>query len=158
MNFNKSKIQGSKNAILSISLILLLATTLMMAFAQPSLAQVGVVMPEKTVGYASVAPTLIGVGQTLTCNLWVFPLPTTYDYHPYFRGFYGLTVTFVKPDGTTDTFMPTDGTGSYVAGQMQSLGALYFYYVPQMAGNWSVSFTLPAQNITDSSGTVQFLG
>src|SRR5665647_3417190 len=27
-----------------------------------------------------------------------------------------------------------------------------------MAGNWSVSWTMPAQNITDSSGNVQFLG
>ena len=84
----------------------------MMAFAQPSLAQVGVPQPEKTQGYASVAPKLIGVGQTLTVNLWVYPLPTTDAYQPYFQGFSGLTVTFVKPDGTKDTFMPTDGTGS----------------------------------------------
>ena len=54
--------------------------------------------------------------------------------------------------------MPVDGTGAYVAGQMQSLGALYFFYKPNMAGNWSVSFTMPAQNITDSSGTVQYSG
>jgi hypothetical protein len=153
-NFNvKNK---SKNAFCSISLILLLAMTLMMAFAQPSSAQVGVTMPQKTVGFASVAPTLVGVGQTATVNLWVYPLPTTYDYHPYFQGFIGVTVTFVRPDGTKDTFMPLDGTGGYVAGQMQSLGALFFSYTPQMAGNWSVSFTLPAQNLTDKSGTVLY--
>jgi hypothetical protein len=68
-------------------------------------------------------------------------------------------VTFVKPDGTKDTFMPTDGTGAYVAGETQALGALYFTdYAPDMAGNWSVSFTMTAQNITDSSGTVQYAG
>jgi hypothetical protein len=159
MNFklNKKIIKG-KNAVFSLSLILMLSMTIIIALAQPSLAQVGVVMPEKTAGYASVAPTLLGVGQTATVNLWVFPLPTYWNYTPCFKGFYGLEVTFVKPDGSKDTFMPKDETGSFVAGQMQSLGALYFYYTPQMAGNWSVSFTLPAQNITDSQGNVQFLG
>ena len=142
-----------------MTLILLLAVTLMMALAQPTSAQAGIAQPEKTVGYASVAPTLIGLGQAPTVNLWVNPLPTTYAYQPYFKGFYGVTVTFVRPDGTKDTFMPTDETGSYVAGQMQSLGALFFtHYVPNMVGNWSLSFTMPAQNITDSSGTVQYLG
>jgi hypothetical protein len=155
-NFNfKNK---NKNAFFSLSLILLLATTLMMTFAQPASGQAGVPQPEKTAGYITVAPTLIGVGQTLTCNAWVFPLPTTYNYGPYFNGFYGVTVTFIKPDGTKDTFMPTDGTGAYVPGQMQSLGALFFFYKPSMAGNWSVSWTMPAQNITDSSGTVLYTG
>ena len=141
-----SKIQGSKKAICSLSLILMLAMTMIMAFAQPTSAQIGVPQPEKTVGYISVAPTLVGVGQELTVNLWVFPLPTNYNYQPYFHGFMGVTVTFVRPDGTKDTFMPTDGTGPYVPGQTQSLGAIYFFYKPNMAGNWSVSFTMPAQN------------
>ena len=66
------------------------------------------------------------------------------------NGFYGITVTFVKPDGTKDTFTPTDATGAYAAGETRVTGALFFYYTPDMAGNWSVSFTMPAQNITDS--------
>ena len=158
LGIDKSKIHGSKNAVCSISLILLLAMTVMMAFVQPGLAQVGIPQPEQTVGYTSVAPLLIGVGQTLTCNLWVYPLPTTYGYQPYFKGWTGVVVTFVKPDGSKDTFMPTDGTGQYVAGETQALGALYFFYTPEMTGNWSVSFTMPAQNVTDSSGTVQYSG
>jgi hypothetical protein len=158
MNFNKSKIQGNKKAIFSISLILLLTMTLMMALTQPSLAQIGIPQPEKTVGYIDIAPRLIGVGQQPTVNLWVFPLPTTYENQPYYKGFIGVTLTFVKPDGTKDTFMPIDGTAQYVAGETSALGSMYFYYTPTMAGNWSVSFTMPAQNITDKSGTVQFLG
>jgi hypothetical protein len=148
----------NKKTLYSLSLILMLAMTLMMAFAQTTSGQAGVPQPEKTVGYISVGPTLCGVGQTLTVNTWVFPVPTKYDYSPAFNGFYDLTVTFARPDGTKDTFMPTDGTGSYEPGQMQSLGALYFFYKPDMAGNWSVSWTMPAQNITSSAGTVQFLG
>jgi hypothetical protein len=159
MNFKiNSKTKGNKNAVFSLSLILLLAMTVVIAFAQPSLAQIGIPQPEKTVGYITVAPTLVGVGQQLTVNLWVNPLPTDYKYYPYYDGFRGVTVTFVKPDGTKDTFMPTDATGIYVAGQTQSLGAIYFFYAPSMAGNWSVSFTMPAQNLTDSTGTVQYLG
>jgi hypothetical protein len=157
INFS-SKIKNKK-AFWSLSLILLLATTLLMAFVQPSSAQVGIPQPEKTTGYISVAPRLIGVGQTATVNLWLFPLPTKYNYSPAFNGYYGVTVTFVRPDGTKDSFMPTDGTGSYVAGETEATGSLFFtHWSPNMAGNWSVSFTMPAQNITDSSGTVQYLG
>ena len=74
------------------------------------------------------------------------------------KGYNGITVTFVRPDGTKDTFMPIDETGQYVAGETQSLGAIYFYYAPNMVGNWSVSFTMPAQNITDIQETVQLAG
>jgi hypothetical protein len=152
-------IHGNKKKFFSLSLILLLSMTVLIAIAQPSLAQIGIPQPETTQGYASVAPKLVGVGQTITVNLWVYPLPTTAAYRPYFNGFYGLTVTFIKPDGSKDTFMPVDGTGSYIAGETQALGALYFTdYAPEMVGNWSVSFTMPDQNITDSSGTVLYKG
>ena len=88
----------------------------------------------------------------------IYPLPAYYVYTAYFKGFSGVTVTFIKPDGSKDTFQPIDGTGQYAAGHTQSHGQLFFFYAPDMAGNWSVSFTMPAQNITDSSGTVQYLG
>jgi hypothetical protein len=159
MNFklNKKIIKG-KNAVFSLSLILMLSMTIIIALAQPSLAQIGIPQPEKTVGYITVAPTIVGVGQQLTVNLWINPLPTDYKYYPYYDGYRGVTVTFVKPDGTKDTFMPTDATCIYVPGQTQSLGAIYFFYAPSMAGNWSVSFTMPAQNLTDSTGTVLYSG
>ncbi|HLN44780.1 MAG TPA: hypothetical protein VK209_03650, partial [Candidatus Sulfotelmatobacter sp.] len=75
-----TSIQGNTKTICSLSMILLLAMTLMMTFVQPTLGQYGVPQPVKTVGYATVAPKLIGVGQTLTCNLWVMPMPTKYNY------------------------------------------------------------------------------
>jgi hypothetical protein len=151
------KSKENKKVICSLSLILLLAMTFLMVFTQPSLAQIGVPQPEKTAGYISVAPTLIGVGQTATVNLFVYPIPTTYLYSPYFDGFSGITVTFTKPDGTKDTFQPVDGTGQYDPGQTEATGSLYFFYEPDMAGDWSVSFTMPAQDITDNTGTVQYM-
>jgi len=155
---NKIKMENKfkETTFFSISLILLLAMSLMMPFVQPSLAQVGVPQPVKTEGYISVAPTLIGVDQSATVNLWVFPMPTNYAYRPYFKGFEGVTVTFTKPDGTKDTFAPVDGTGQFAAGQTQSLGGIYFSYAPDMEGNWSVSFTMPEQNLTDNTGTVLY--
>src|SRR4030067_653035 len=147
-----SKIQGNKRTICSLSLILILAVSMIMAFAQPTLAQIGVPQPEKTTGYIDVAPRLLGVGQEATVNLFIYPIPTNYIYRPYYDGYRGVTVTFVKPDGTKDSFMPVDGTHQYAPGQTQSLGAIFFFYKPNMAGNWSVSFTMPAQNITDTTG------
>jgi outer membrane protein assembly factor BamB len=147
-------IKCNKKSICSLSLVLMLTMTLMMAFSQPGLAQIAIPQPVKTAGYISIAPTLIGVGQTATVNLWVFPLPSNYLYQPFYKGFEGITVTFTKPDGTKDTFMPVDGTGQFAAGQTESLGSMYFSYEPNMAGDWSATFTMPEQNITDNTGIV----
>jgi hypothetical protein len=149
-------IQKNKKAVCSLSLILMLAMTLMLAFAQPALAQVGMTQPRVTAGYISVAPLLVGVGQKATVNLWVFPTPEDYAQLAAFQGFSGITVTFTKPDGTKDTFAPVDGTGAFAAGQTEAIGDIFFFYAPDEAGNWSVSFVMPAQNITDNTGTVQY--
>jgi hypothetical protein len=152
----KNKINSKK--ISTLSLILILLMTLMIAFNQSSLAQVGVPQPEKTTGYIDVSPRLIGVGQQATVNIFIYPIPTDYAYVPYYDGYRGVTVTFIKPDGTKDTFMPIDATGIYAAGQTEALGAIFFFYKPNMAGNWSVSFTMPAQNLTATPGTVIMQG
>jgi hypothetical protein len=128
------------------------------AFAQPTSAQISQLpQPVKTKGYIDVAPRLVGVGQNATVTLWNFPPPLTIQGTASFEGFKGVTVTFTRPDGTKDTFMPKSlTTFDYAPGQTESLGGIVFNYKPNMAGNWSVSFTLPAQNITSSAGTVQY--
>src|SRR5208283_4683024 len=110
---NTSKIHGYKNTFYAVLLISIFAISIGMAFAPTASAQIHVPQPETTVGYISVAPILIGVGQTLTCNLWVFPIPTDLLYGTYDNGFSGITVTFTNPSGTKDTFAPMDGTGEY---------------------------------------------
>ena len=155
---NSTKVSSIKtttpNKIFAFSITLLLAMTMLMAAAQPGLAQVGMTNPRPTQGFMSVAPELVGVDQEATVNLWIAPIPNTYAAAPYFQGYNGITVTFVKPDGSEDSFMPVDGTGQFDPGQTEATGNIYFYYAPDIAGNWSVSFTMPEQNITDSSGTV----
>ena len=149
MNSN-IKNRKTKNKILSIALMAILTISLSMALASTTSAQIGVTQPEKTAAYMTVAPTLVGVGQTITCNLWVNPQPTLPNDEPGYYGYKGISVTFVRPDGTKDTFAPTDATGAYPAGMTESNGAIFFYFSPSMAGNWSVSFTMPAQNLTDT--------
>lgn len=143
--------------VLAISLISLLVLSIASMTLMAS-AQIGVPQPEPTVGYIDVSPRLIGVGQSATVNIFIYPIPTNLGYWGYYDGYRGVTVTFVKPDGSKDTFMPVDATGVYDAGQTESLGAIFFYYEPDMVGNWSVSFTMPDQNLTDVTGTVLMKG
>ena len=102
-----------------------------MAFAPTASAQVGITQPRTTAGYISVAPLLVGVGQQATVNAVGFTLTARLCYgimtYPY-GSYTGISVTFTKPDGTTDTFTPTDGTGTYPAGVTDALGTMYFYY------------------------------
>jgi hypothetical protein len=163
---NTSRIRGYKNKLLGISLIAMFAISILMAFAPAALAQPGVIMPRRTIGYISVAPLVIGVGQEATVNAWISPLPVGYSGSAWYGsdlasvgkepGFLGVSVTFTRPDGTTDTFMPTDPFGDYMPGQTETLGILTFHYAPNMAGNWSVTMSATAQNFTDSSGTVLY--
>jgi len=88
--------------------------------------------------------------------LWVNPFPQNYSGAPNNDGFKGLSVTFTRPDGTKDTRTATDGGGHYAAGQTDPLGSIYFFYLPNVVGNWSVTASFPAQSMTDFRGTVQY--
>ena len=72
---NTSKIRGYKNAFFAVSLILIFAISIGMAFAPTASAQIGIPQPRTTAAYVIAAPTLIGVGQQLTVNAWILPLP-----------------------------------------------------------------------------------
>jgi hypothetical protein len=108
-------------------------------------AQTGITQPRQTAAYLSVAPKLVGVGQTMTVNLWVFPPPDYYSLSPILGGFRDITVTFTRPDGTKDSFMPLDGSAGdqLEPGQTEQVGTLYFYYTPNQAGTWTVQFSMP---------------
>jgi hypothetical protein len=80
--------------------------------------------PEPSYTFLSVAPDPIGVGQTTTLSMWIYPLPPTSNTR------YGnLTLTVTKPDGTKQEFGPAlDGP----------LGNYYWNFVPSVAGNYTV--------------------
>src|SRR4030066_539732 len=66
-----------------------------------------------TACYASTNPKLIGLNQELLVNLWIYPPPATPLEWGQGAGerFIGLTVTFTKPDGTTESYIPTEPGG-----------------------------------------------
>jgi len=158
--FAINKIRGYKNTFYGVSLILIFVFSIAMAFAPTALGQKisAYPVPRVTDAYCDAAPSLIGVGQALTVNCWVQPPPQDPAGNPIGLSWSLFTVTFTRPDGTTDTFVPTDHSGLYPAGVSDTLGGLWFNYFPNIVGNWSLKFTMGAQSLTGPSGTAQFAG
>ena len=73
---NTSRIRGYKNAFYAVSLILIFAISIGMAFAPTASAQVCVYLNRAQQQASSASrPLLIGVGQSATVNVWVLPNP-----------------------------------------------------------------------------------
>jgi outer membrane protein assembly factor BamB len=143
-----------RKAFLAFSMIALFAVSMVAPLVS---ALSGVTYPRKTTSYIDVAPSVIGVGQEAACTIFIVPRPVTYSgAPPYPAGYTGVTVMFTRPDGTTDTFMPQIPSGAYPAGAVDTLGMLIFNYAPDMAGDWSVTVSVPAQNFTDDTGVATY--
>jgi hypothetical protein len=148
------KAKYNRREIFAISAILLLAMSAIMASI--SISEAAQVPNRKTTAYLSVNPKLVGLNQEMTVNMWIYPSPTG----PHFSGgrlaqmeFTGLTITFTRPDGTKDTFMPTDGSGGLAPGQSETIGALWFLYKPNQVGNWTAQFSFPGATFDDKPTT-----
>jgi len=83
-----------------------------------------------TTAFMSFQPNPIGEGQNLLVNLWLEP-PTHYQ-----RYRSGYTVTFTKPDGSTDVVGPLN---SY-----QGDTTAWFEYQVDQVGEWKIKFTAAA--------------
>src|SRR3990172_7890750 len=90
----------------------------------------------------SVVPPVIGVNQDLTVNMFIWPPPSPPDYYARTTAvqdmyFEGVMVTFTRPDGSKDTFLPQNPslkeTGRPIPGRTESTGGTYFYYKPNQA-------------------------
>ncbi len=98
---------------------------------------------EKTRSFLSFNPHVIGVGQPLLVNLWINPALHASRY------FSDFTVTFTKPDGSTDVVK----VDSYYAD-----ATAWFQYTPDKEGEWKIKFDFPggyypAGNYTVPPGT-----
>ena len=109
--FSKNPQYNRIKALLAIAtLIFLMASSTFMVLGT----QAAIAWPDyKTAGFISVAPNPIGVGQSAVVNLWIQPNPQSpdgsiTDIAASNVGYANVTVTFTRPDGTNDTFMPTD--------------------------------------------------
>src|SRR4030067_1866929 len=149
----KTSIKNLMNtkSLTAISMLLLMALMLMTILPAVNAVFIST-EPRKTSAQISVKPTVIGKGQQLTVNLFVWPPPPPPDY--YARGsevqemyYENLTVTFTRPDGTKDTFMPVNPSlakaGDPTPGRTESTGGTYFSYYPNQVGTWGISFSHP---------------
>src|SRR4030067_848005 len=104
-----------------------------------------------TATLVSVAPKVIGKGQTLTVNLWVVPAPSGPTYYAQdIEGYHNVTCTITSPDGHSDTFMPLDQSFKDsghpdLLGETEAVGTLYFYYVPTQVGTDHISASFPGE-------------
>src|SRR3972149_3958429 len=158
---NKSKI--------AIALLLMLSFAVSMFAVLPTAKGVIAVPARDTGAFISTNPDLLGLGQEITVNLWIYPSPAgpNYEMGSALRGYGGvqgitfdeITVTFTRPDGSKDTFMPLDGSWKplgLVAGQTEEVGTMWFMYKPNTVGEWSVSFNYPGQTFTALNYSVYY--
>jgi outer membrane protein assembly factor BamB len=83
------------------------------------------------IAYLSISPNPVGVGQTVLVNIWMTVAPAAE------RQLQHYTVTFTKPDGTTDKI---ENLKSYEAD-----GTSWFQYVVDQVGTWQAVFSFPGQ-------------
>ncbi len=135
----------TKSLVAFITVLLMTSVMLIAMPIQPVNAQSELQVP--THAYLSVRPNPVGVNQGILVNCWTTPAVDLY------RNQTGYTVTFTKPDGTTQTITPTPYRGDSTA---------WFEYTVDQVGTWKVEFdyagvhfpavTVPAS--TASNGTL----
>ena len=142
----------------AVGFILLLAASAISAILPAAFAQVIAVPDKTTTCNLSVAPKVIGLGQKVLVTLWVAPSPNNALVFAQGGGYryYNISITFTKPDGSTDTFMPQEGHGVNPPGQTDRLGGIWFQYKPDQVGNWSVKFSFPGLTIYDPPGYSEY--
>jgi outer membrane protein assembly factor BamB len=96
--------------------------------------------------YCTVAPSPVGVGQTVQVYMWVdTPMPNSALTNNYRRANYQLTIT--KPDGTTESH-----TWAVIS---DPTGMQFFPYTPTETGNYTFFFSYPQQTFTWADPTWQ---
>ena len=149
----------SKSAAVAVVLLLTLsAVAAVLPSVLPAASAVTAVSDRKTYAYLSVNPHLIGLRQELLVGLWVFPPPSDPTMFAQAEGmrYDNVTITFTKPDGTTDSFMPQEGYGVLPPGRTDRLGGIWFLYKPDQIGTWSVKFSFPGQTYVALDASVYF--
>ncbi len=135
----RRKMQNSKNKKAMTIGMLMIATIALTLFALPNAnAQLNVPYVSagkfRTYAFIGATPNPVGVGEQTLLHIGI-----TQQLANVALGWYGLSVTVTKPDGTTETIsdIKTDSTGG--TGRI---------YTPTMAGNYTFQTHFPEQNYT----------
>jgi len=114
------------------------ALVLMLTIAATSMACLPVAnatSTEQTWTFLLITPNPIGVGQTVTISMWIYPLPPNANLR-----YHDLSVTVTKPGGTTETFGPTTGG---------PLGNSIWQFVPSVTGTYYFVAHFPGETFLD---------
>jgi len=122
----------SKKAAISMFLALTLAVSMaMFPVAFSDFPPAGTQIPSYS--YVNVAPNPIGVGQTVTVNMF-HAIPTFNS-----EGYVGMTVKVTDPNGNVETLGPFTS---------DTTGGTYTTYVPDEIGIWKFQMFYPGQTLT----------
>ncbi len=158
LNIDKLLVKSNAHKAIAIFLTVIMATSVLF-FIQPIVSAQYTSMPDRdTDTNVGVTPTLIGLGQEVTINVFVYPAPSGPTYEgqhlvdQYNGGFANVSVTITHPDGTAESFKPIDITLASVGinepGRTQIVGHLMFIYKPSTVGNYTISANFPGQIYT----------
>ena len=142
LEIERRKKHTKKTKLFATAIVLILIATMLMTIVLSVAAQ-NFSLSFDTVGYLSVSPKTIGINQQLLVNLWVHPQPsgpappTTGMIN---QSYTGISVTFTRPDGTKDTFMPVEPGSGLSPGAAEMTGAIWFNYQPTQIGTWILRF------------------
>jgi hypothetical protein len=121
----------NRNTVFALFLVLTFAFSSIAIFmpVQPAAAQTTMTM--KTYAISDAIPNPIGLGESTLLKVGITQAAPSASY-----GWSGITITVIKPDGTTQTLGPvtTDSTGS-----------TYISYTPDQVGNYNITTNVPQQ-------------
>jgi hypothetical protein len=123
------QILRNKTKTTTIALVLVLTVAAMFMVCLP-VANARMIT-EDTQVFLSVEPNPVGVGQTVTVSVWIYPIPPTSA-----DRYHNIVVTITHPDGTTEQLGPVTGA---------ALGNWVWQYVPSVTGTYQFQASHPTE-------------
>jgi len=147
-----ANLKTTMSTVIILTLLMLSSVSLIVptTLAQTTLPGYTAMPDRPTFTTVGVAPTLVGLGQEVLIDIIINPAPNnpTYNAIPY-HAYANITCTLTSPDGTKNTFMPTDpavaaqNNGVETPGLSAASGHLLFSYMPTQVGTYSVTASFP---------------
>ncbi len=132
------KISKNRTAIITIAILLMISMTASITLLPNTLAQVYFPVNTQYPTYAqiNVAPNPIGIGQTVTVNMYLaVPLETS-------ESVQNMTLYITDPNGVKTTYGPF---------RSDATGGTYYAFAPSIIGNYSIYWYYPGQNLTGNT-------
>jgi hypothetical protein len=139
----KNKMKTLKNKIAAITIVIFFILSMTVSITLiPTASAHNPAWQIPTYAYISVMPNPIGVGQQMTCYVWLSNVYDSAAIGNNYR-FQNYQVVITAPDGT-----PTTQNFAFIA---DSTSSQLFYFTPDQVGTYIFNFTFPGQAITTSN-------